>query len=473
MLRVSGTKIVDKDGEEVMLRGAGVGGWMHMENFITGFPGHECQIREALDEAIGKEDAAFFFDKFLEYFITEADVKFYKSLGLNCLRIAFHYAHFEDDMNPRVLKESGFKPLDRVIDLCAKHEIYVVLDMHAVPGGQSPGWHADNAAPQLAEFWRHADFQNRAIWLWEQIAARYKDNAWIAGYNPLNEPAVKDASKLVAWYDKVHDAIRAVDTNHILFFDGNTFASDFSQFPDEAHKNWTNAAFSIHDYAVFGFPSSPEPYSATPQQLLRLKKTFEKKQAWMVERGLAVWNGEFGPVYARAEVEGSGYEEINERRLHVLRDQLQLYEEAKVGWSIWLYKDVGFQGMTFVDRSTPYMQLMQSLHAKKQRLVVDEWGADDSKPEIRAIYEPLEKLIEANVEEKYRTLYPMPHWTLRRRVARFARNTLVAEFLVQEWADLFRGKTRQELDDIAASFKFENCVQRMQLNDILQSQRVQ
>ncbi|EJD42733.1 glycoside hydrolase [Auricularia subglabra TFB-10046 SS5] len=443
-----------------------------MENFITGFPGHECQIREALARVLGADDAAFFFDKFLEYFFTEADARFYKALGLNCLRVPFNYAHLEDDMNPRVLKPEAFKHLDRVVNLCAEQGIYTVLDLHVAPGGQSPGWHADNAAPQTADFWRHRDFQDRAVWLWEEIAKRYKDSAWVAGYNPLNEPAVEDARKLVAWYDRVHDAIRAVDEDHILFFDGNTFASDFSQFGD-AHTNWRNAAYSFHDYAVFGFPMSPEPYDATEAQLLRLKKTFEKKRRWMVERELADWNGEFGPVYARREVEGQNVEEINARRLHVLRDQLKLYEDARVGWSIWLYKDIGFQGMVYVDRKTPYMRLMDAFLAKKQRLVVDEWGADDTRSDIRAIYEPLEKFIEANVDEKYRSpgLYPMPHWTLRRRVARFARNTLVAEFLIREWADLFRGKTRDELDEIAASFTFENCVQRTQLNEILQNSR--
>ncbi|KAI0919703.1 Endo-1,4-beta-xylanase 5 [Taiwanofungus camphoratus] len=35
-LKVVGTKIVDEDGQEVALRGAGLGGWMTMENFIAG-----------------------------------------------------------------------------------------------------------------------------------------------------------------------------------------------------------------------------------------------------------------------------------------------------------------------------------------------------------------------------------------------------------------------------------------------------
>lgn len=88
-----------------------------MENFITGYPGHEHQHRAAMAKVLGKEKSEFFFDKFLEYFFTEADAKFFASLGLNCIRLPFNYRHFEDDMNPRVLKEEGFKHLDRVVDL--------------------------------------------------------------------------------------------------------------------------------------------------------------------------------------------------------------------------------------------------------------------------------------------------------------------------------------------------------------------
>ena len=88
-----------------------------MENFITGFPGHESQHRKSMLKVLGRDKYDYFFDKWLEYFFTEADARFFASLKLNCLRIPFNYRHLEDDMNPRVLKEEGFKHLDRVIAL--------------------------------------------------------------------------------------------------------------------------------------------------------------------------------------------------------------------------------------------------------------------------------------------------------------------------------------------------------------------
>lgn len=48
----------------------------------------------------------------------------------------------------------------------------------------------------------------------------------------------------------------------------------------------------------------------------------------MDQRGLCVWNGEWGPVYARKQYDGEKTEEINAVRYHVLKDQLQIYNKV-------------------------------------------------------------------------------------------------------------------------------------------------
>jgi hypothetical protein len=76
-------------------------------------------------------------------------------------------------------------------------------------------------------------------------------------------------------------------------------------------------------------------------------------------------DGEFGPVYAD-KTDGPDFEKINEVRFKVLEDQLQLYDETASSWSIWLWKDIGFQGMIYVDENTPYMKLMKPFLEKKK-----------------------------------------------------------------------------------------------------------
>jgi hypothetical protein len=41
LLQVSGSRIVTRSGQPALLHGIGLGGWMNMENFITGHPATE------------------------------------------------------------------------------------------------------------------------------------------------------------------------------------------------------------------------------------------------------------------------------------------------------------------------------------------------------------------------------------------------------------------------------------------------
>ena len=140
-LTVRGSRLVDGAGVPVILKGFGLGGWMNMENFITGYPANEEAQREAVLAVLGRERYELFFDRFLEHFFTEDDASFISSLGLNLLRLPVNYRHFEDDARPFEVKEEGFRHLDRVVELCAAHGIYTIIDLHALPGYQNQHWH--------------------------------------------------------------------------------------------------------------------------------------------------------------------------------------------------------------------------------------------------------------------------------------------------------------------------------------------
>src|ERR1041384_5525963 len=188
MLRVQGTQLVRGSGTPVVLRGVGLGGWMNMENFITGYPANESQQRAALRDALGETGYRRFFDRFLHAFFDDEDARFLASIGVNCFRLPLNYRHFEDDDRPFELKDEGFRTLDRAIESCARHQIYTVLDLHALPGFQNQHWHSDNPT-HWAQFWTHRHFQDRTVHLWEALAERYRDHAWVAGHNPTNQPA--------------------------------------------------------------------------------------------------------------------------------------------------------------------------------------------------------------------------------------------------------------------------------------------
>jgi len=200
-------------------------------------------------------------------------------------------------------------------------------------------------------------------------------------------------------------------------------------------------------------------------QKARLSRAFEKKRVWMTERNLCTWNGEWGPVYARKQYDGAKTDEINESRYRLLKDQLDIYDKARLSFSIWLYKDIGYQGMVYASPDTPYMKLFEGFLAKKQRMAIDAWGTDDT--HVKHIFDPLAEWITQNVSEEHRRLYPYPVWSFKTRVAQLSRHILAAEFLVDEWAEHFRGKSEEEIDALAKSFSFENSLKRDGLNKVL------
>ncbi|RDW80490.1 glycoside hydrolase family 5 protein [Coleophoma crateriformis] len=457
ILRIQGEQVVDGNGKPVILRGAGLGGWMNMENFITGYPGHEAQHRAAMLEVLGQEKYEFFFDKFLQYFFTEADAKFFASLGLNCIRLPFNYRHFEDDMNPRVLKQSGFKHLDRVVELCSKYHIYTILDMHALPGGHNSDWHSDNPS-NYAAFWDHKDFQDRTVWLWCELAKHYKGNPWIAGYNPINEPCDPKHVRLPAFYDRLEPEIRAIDPDHILWLDGNTFAMEWKGFD----KVLPNSAYALHDYSGMGFPTG-ERFKGTEEQKSKLERQFLRKAQFQQKMKAVAWNGEFGPVYSDPLTDADA-EEINQERYNLLGAQLEIYDKYQIPWSIWLYKDIGVQGMVYTSPDSKWNKTIAPFLEKKRALQLDAWGKHPSK-QVSDVLDPFVQWID-KVCPQAKNMYPTP-WFTERHIERATLQTFVSQAFALEFAELFRGMSLEELDECARSFSFEEVKKRDGLNTIM------
>jgi aryl-phospho-beta-D-glucosidase BglC (GH1 family) len=450
-LKTHGNQIVDSKGDRIILRGFGLGGWMNMENFITGFPGSEESHRAALKSVLGEEKYELFFDRFLEYFFTKADAQFIQSLGLNLLRLPVNYRHFEDDMAPFEIKEGGFKHLDRVIDICAEYGIYTIIDLHALPGCQNQDWHSDNATHQ-ALFWEHKHFQDRVVHLWEVFAERYKDNTWVAGYNPVNEPADPTEQKIEPYYHRLVESIRAIDPEHIIFLEGNRFSRDFHMFGEPL----PNVVYSNHHYPLPGFiDGGLYPGESRGEYFDKdvVKTHWLERSKYMLDNNLPIWTGEFGPVYL-------GKPEADAMRYQLLKDQLDLFVEYQVNWAIWTYKDIGLQGVVFAEPDSPWMERIQPVLEKKLRLGADSWGGLDTN--IRHIMGPIEELF----AREFPNYDPFPfgaQWQINRLV----RNILLSEPLLIEFAELFKDMSETEIDEMMASFKFENCVQRAELAAIL------
>ncbi len=452
-LRVLGDAVVDADGARVALRGVGLGGWMNMENFITGYPGTESAMRAAVAGVLGAERAERFFDRLLDRFFAPEDAALLAGLGVNCVRIAINQRHFERDDAPFTLLEPGFELLDGAIAACAACGIYSVIDLHAVPGGQNQHWHSDNPT-HVPAFWQHPHFQDRVVNLWTALAERYRDEPAVAGYNLLNEPADIAGTVVGPFHDRLVAAVRDVDAEHIVFVDGNRYSTDFSAFGEV----YENAIFACHDYAragmAYGGPYPGDTHGAWVDRDA-LEETFLERTRFQRETGTPIWVGEFGPVYT-----GDG--ERDEQRLQILADQLEIYERHGAGWSLWTYKDVGLQGLVYTAPESAYMRRFGALIAKKARLGIDSWGSTDA--EVPEAVEPVHELI----AREFPTWSPYP-WNPRSSADDIVRHILFAQAMLPEYAEAFRGLDDSELDALADSFALANCVQRTPLLRLLTS----
>jgi endoglucanase len=450
-LHVDGARIAGEDGSTVRLRGFGLGGWMNMENFITGYAGTESQQRATLLRALGEEGYRRFFDRLLDAFFDDTDAAYIASLGLNSLRIPVNYRHFESDDRPFELREEGFLLLDRAIEACARHGIYTIIDLHALPGAQNQHWHSDNPT-QWAWFWAQRQFQDRVVHLWEALAERYRDNPWVAGYNPINEPGDAVGDTIGPFYRRLEAAIRAIDPRHILFLDGNRYSTQFDQLGDPL----PNSVYTAHDYALPGFVDGG-PYPGVSRGIhidrAAVERTFLERTEYMRQTGTPIWVGEFGPVY-------TGDTERDDQRYRLLQDQLELYAEHGASWALWTYKDIGLQGVVSAAPASPYLTRIAPVLEKKARLGVDSWGSTDAG--VRDILAPIEDL----VAREFPDFQPYP-WGQKRWIHGHIRHILLAEAMVGDFGRAFEGVSPDEAELLAESFRLSNCVPRARLAAIL------
>ncbi|GAA5064216.1 hypothetical protein HNP84_006885 [Thermocatellispora tengchongensis] len=450
-IAVRGDRLVDGSGNEVTLAGIGLGGWMNMENFITGHPATETLARGAMRAALGEEGYTRFFERFLTGFFGPDDARYLASLGMNSVRVPFNYRHFEDDERPFELKQEGFDRLDRVVAACAEAGLYTILDLHALPGAQNQHWHSDNPT-HWAQFWIHRHFQDRVVHLWEAIADRYRDNPAVAGYNPVNEPGDPTGEAIGPFYERLERAIRAVDPRHVLFLDGNRYASDFSAFGEPL----PNTVYAAHDYALPGIAAGGEYPGVTRGEYFDrsvVEQTFLRRTEYMRRTGTPIWIGEFGPVY-------TGDPERDSARYRLLRDQLGIYREHGASWALWTYKDIGLQGLVRVREDSAYLRRIAPAREKKDRLGADSWGGVDT--HVRHILDPIEELF----DKEFPGFQPYP-WGRRGWINLLVRNILLAEPLVEDFGRCFTGVDPDEAERLAACFDFAACEPREGLAEVL------
>ncbi|MDX6290285.1 MAG: endoglucanase [Blastocatellia bacterium] len=302
-----GKLIVSADGKPLLLKGINLGNWLLPEGYMFKFKQTNSPrlIQTAISELVGEDEARKFWKTYRENYITQADIHFIKQSGFNSVRVPFSYRLFVSDTTVPRLEGPGYELLDRVVDWCRREGLYVILDLHAAPGGQT-GDNIDDSFgyPFLFE---NSESQELTVNLWRKIAARYRNQPTVIGYDLLNEPIAHyfdTASlnpKLEPLYRKIVSGIREVDRNHIIFLGGAQWDGNFKVFGPPFDPK---LAYTFHKY-----------WMTVNQDAIQQYLTFREKY------NVPVWMGESG--------------ENTDEWIDSFRKLLEAHD---IGWCFWPYK---------------------------------------------------------------------------------------------------------------------------------------
>jgi hypothetical protein len=304
-LHASGLYIVDGSNNQIILRGMGLGGWLVPEGYMLGtssFADSPTAFKNVVTQLVGAQNAETFFQAYRAGFVRKKDIDSLAKWGFNSVRLPMHYNLLTSA--PGVYLESGFAIIDSLLDWCEANQIYLILDLHAAPGGQNTGNISDYQGPP--SLWESTIYQDWTASLWKTIAARYKNEPWIGGYDILNETAWTFPSgngTLRAFLVRLTDSVRSVDQNHLIFAEGNWYATDFSGLTPawDANMAWSfHKYWNVNDYNAISY-------------LLSLRSNTQRP----------LWLGESG-----------------ENSNHWFSECLMWMELNKIGWSWWTLKKI-------------------------------------------------------------------------------------------------------------------------------------
>ncbi|RED99819.1 cellulase family glycosylhydrolase [Marinoscillum furvescens] len=269
-VRAQGTQIVDETGAPIYFRGMNLGNWLLWEGYLMmgdfEYRTH-TQFFNGVKDAFGGDlgQAMEFEHQWRLNYLNEQAIVDLKNLGFNSVRVPFHYNLFWD-YGSYSTTNRGFQYLDRVVNWCRTHGLYVLLDMHAAPGYQNPGDHCDNNDSDASQprssvgFW-DGDNVNIASQVWRHIANYYKNEPVIWGYDLINEPVPQPGREyeLLPSLITMRNAIREVDNNHIIVAEGSWWGSDMQKLDWEdaqvqsqsgVNSRWdNNLVYQTHHYS--------------------------------------------------------------------------------------------------------------------------------------------------------------------------------------------------------------------------------
>ena len=355
-LRAEGTRVVDEGGRTVVLRGMGLGGWVLQEGYMLqlGELGQQHVIRARLTELVGPEKTEAFYRAWRANHVTKADIDAMGRWGFNSVRLPMHYddltlpADREPVAGQDTWNEEGFRRIDALLAWVKANGMYLILDLHAAPGGQGTDLAISDRDPSKPSLWDSAENRRKTVALWRRLAERYADEPAVGAYDLINEPnwdfegpggghgcQETTNAPLRALMVEITAAIREVDTRHMIVAEGNCWGNNYRG----VMPAWDdNLVLSFHKYWNAND-------AASIADILKLRD----------EHDVPVWLGESG-----------------ENSNTWFRDAIALVEGEGIGWAFWPLKKIGFNQPLEITPNPGWTKLVAWLTGKGPRPSAEE-----------------------------------------------------------------------------------------------------
>lgn len=364
-LKADGKRIVDENDQEIILRGIGLGGWMLQEGYMLRTSGAQHEIEAKITDLVGEDKKEVFYDAWLQNHCTKRDIDSMASWGYNSVRLPMHYKLFTPPIEEEPVagqitwNEKGFDMVDDLVSWVKANDMYLILDLHAAPGGQGENADISDYDPSKPSLWESTANQDKMIALWKKLAERYADEPSIGAYDIINEPnwgfenhesdlnGCAESKNTALWniQKRVTEAIREVDQNHMIIIEGNCWGNNYNGLP----TLWdNNLAISFHKYWNGNDQGSI-------QGMLNMRNN----------RNAPIWLGETG-----------------ENSNAWFTDAIDLFETNDMGWSWWPLKKMGGNNPLQVEVKQGYQDIL------------NYWSGSAGKPSEEDAYASLMELAE-------------------------------------------------------------------------------
>lgn len=227
--------------------------WWSIDELTVSLNNDDYDMRLEYEQRFGATATQSLLDTHANTWIQSSDLDNIAAMGMNMVRVPIGWRTLLN--NDGTWKTNPWTKIDWLVSQAAQRNIYVLLDLHTLPGGDCPWESCGRMGLNPNEFWSNSIYQDWVNNIWSAMAARYAGNPTVVGYDLMNEPLISysegatEVNQKSAYYNRLYNTVRAVDPDHVIFMEA---FFGWNAIAPPSTYGWTNVAYELHPYDFGG-----------------------------------------------------------------------------------------------------------------------------------------------------------------------------------------------------------------------------